>query len=310
MTARLINLALDELHSTIRSLSEAGVTAADADWIRKPGNAESVAAFIRRQQRGLLGKNPFEMTVQQTLLAFARAICEEGWGDPEEEAWHIPEEVFYGLEKTAPPWPEGRDSFRSLRIRFGHGDEGVALTYAAHRRRINSVFGVDHFDNVERRSPLWRRSNSPPKLDEIDTNVRLLNGNKTHVPVVEWVIIDLSANLDAKTIEAVRGPRSLADEGLVLTWLFPNRIHAIDSDSEFCRNINGEMPQFTLAGYELDSPENDYGRRWASAPHVFRFDAEQGYDYCQCVLGETNVHHPRDEYRRLLPHPRSVPTVR
>ena len=42
--------------------------------------------------------------------------------------------------------------------------------------------------------------------------LRLLNGNQTHKPVIEWVVADLDTHRNRKSITAVRDSKSLADE--------------------------------------------------------------------------------------------------
>ena len=78
-------------------------------------------------------KNVFEQTVEVQLAALRSAN--------DQENWKIPEETFAHLVQTAPAWPEGRLTFRSFRIRFGAGDEGVAQTFEAHVSRIRALFG-------------------------------------------------------------------------------------------------------------------------------------------------------------------------
>ena len=147
-----------------------------------------------RQRQELVDANPFAQTVEEQIAALRLAN--------EEEGWNIPEETFTRLAETAPAWPQGRDSYRSFRIRFGEGDEGVARTFEAHAARIKRIFGENKFWR-------WVYLRSDKKY------LRLLAGNASHKPVVEWTIVHLDANRKRKSIEAVRGPKSLADEGLV-----------------------------------------------------------------------------------------------
>ncbi|MFA6430016.1 MAG: hypothetical protein WCV84_06020, partial [Patescibacteria group bacterium] len=79
-------------------------------------------------------RNPFEMSVVQTLDACRRVNEAEAGCNPYWEK--IPEKIFTRLATSAPPWPRGRHMYRSLRIRFGEGDEGVAKTFEAHAARI------------------------------------------------------------------------------------------------------------------------------------------------------------------------------
>lgn len=188
-------------------------------------------------------KNPFELSIEIQLAALRRANDEEGWG--------IPEEVFEQLTKTAPTWPIGRLAFRSLRVRFGEGDEGVALTFERHAKRIKAVFGKS-----------WRW----PNLRSAKQYLRLLVGNNTHHAVVEWIVIDLDTNRERDSITAVRGPKSLADELFAFAWMF----------SDYIRSINYEdNPGLFAGGYELNVPEHG-GEPWQCVPYVYwyRDDSE------------------------------------
>ena len=193
---------------------------------------ELVDVMLEAVQSHLL-KNPFEISVENTLAALRRANDEEKWG--------IDEDVFARLASTAPAWPKGGHAYRSLRIRFGEGDEGVAKTFEAHAARIKTVFSEKGF---------WRwehlHSGSVPFNGKPVERLRLLAGNHTHKPVIEWVIADLDANRKRDSVTAVRGPQSLADELLVIAWLFPDMIRAIDYV---------KLPGLFAAGYEVNVPE-------------------------------------------------------
>src|SRR3989338_9163676 len=78
-------------------------------------------------------KNLYELPIEVKLAALRRANEEEGWG--------IPIENINYLAETVPTLPKGRFVFLSFRIRFGEGDEGVALTFERHAKRIKEVFG-------------------------------------------------------------------------------------------------------------------------------------------------------------------------
>lgn len=181
-------------------------------------------------------KNPYELPLEVQLAALRRANDEEGWG--------IPVEEINRLAETAPEWPKGRLAFRSLRIRFGEGDEGVAKTFEAHAKRVNAVFG----------GKFWRWDYLLSAKDRL----RLLVGNHTHKPTVEWVVIDLDAHRKRNSITAVRGPKSLADELFVFTWLFPDYIRSINYE---------ENPGIFAGGYELNVPERG-GGPWQRVPYV------------------------------------------
>lgn len=176
---------------------------------------------------------PFEMTIEAQLTVLRCANDEEGWG--------IAEGDFTRLASSAPAWPKRAHVYRSFRIRFGEGDEGVAKTFEAHYKRIQHVFGEDR---------CWRFEDlysSPTPYDgELLERLRLLNGNKTHKACVDWIVADLDAHKTRKSIKAVRDSRSLADELLVIAWMFPDMIRAIDYDY---------LPGLFAAGYEIDIPE-------------------------------------------------------
>lgn len=180
-------------------------------------------------------KNPYEMTVEEQIVALRLANDEENWGKTEED--------FARLASTAPAWPKGKHAYRSFRIRFGEGDEGVAKTFEAHNTRIQHVFGESHY---------WRwehlHSDKAPYKGEPVERLRLLNGNHTHKPVIEWIVADLDTHRKRESVEAVRGPKSPADELLVIAWLFTDMIRAIDYDKN---------PGLFAAGYEVNAPEAD-----------------------------------------------------
>ncbi|MEA3249710.1 MAG: hypothetical protein U9Q03_05150 [Patescibacteria group bacterium] len=205
--------------------------------IRKEGGADrAVEALL--QAFGLADINLFALSVEEQLKRLRLANEEESWG--------IEESVIMALAESAPPWPEGRLAFRSLRIRWGEGDEGVALTFERHAARIKRTFSPK----------FWRWE----YLRSDNEYLRLLSGNDIHRPTVEWVTLDLDTHRKRSSVEAVRGPKSFADEGLVFSWMFPEYVRAIDY---------GENPAFFLAGYELDVPEGD-GGSWRRVPVVSR----------------------------------------
>lgn len=235
---RLIDMPYARLHPTIRDLSNAGVTGADADWIRQGDNALLIAEFIH-EKRQLILKNPFEQTVEQQLAALRRQNELGNWG--------ISEDVFARLAETAPEWPEGRDAYRSFRIRFGEGREGVIKTFESHAAAVKRVHDPK----------FWRweflLSGEHQYQGQPVDRLRLLAGNDSHKPVVEWIFIpDLSQHRKRDSITSVRGPTSFADEGLVLAWLVPDRVRAIDYK---------ELCAWFCAGYEVNVPERD-GESW------------------------------------------------
>ncbi len=163
--------------------------------------------------------------------------------------WRFDELTIANLRETAPAWPKGADAFRSLRIRWGEGDEGVALTFERHTEAMERVFGEKYF-----RSELLLSGKAPYLGTDVE-RLRLLNGNETHKPTVEWIIVpNLSQNYKRKCgITWLRHRNSLADEGLALAWLFPNRVRAI---------VVWKFSAWICAGYELNIPEKSYLRNW------------------------------------------------
>jgi len=231
---RLIEIKQTELNPTLRALSDAGGLVDDATWIRQGDNASLVIQFIHEKRN----KNPFEQTVEEQLAALRRQNELGNWG--------ISEDVFARLTETAPEWPEGKDAYRSFRIRFGEGRDGVIKTFEAHCAAIERVH--DKFWRWE----LLLSGEHPYQGKSVD-RLRLLAGNDSHHAVVEWITIpDLQQHRKRDSVTSVRGPTSLADEGLVLAWLVPDRVRAIDY-KEWCA--------WFCAGYEVNVPESD-GESW------------------------------------------------
>jgi len=199
----------------------------------------SVPEALAEQTASRPGANPFALPVDELLVRLRQANTAQGWG--------ITEEEFTRLCETAPALPEGRLAFLSLRIRFGKGQKGVEETANAHIAEILRVHGEKN---------VWRWD----YLRADKKHLRLFAGNETHAPVVEWCVIDLDTHRKRKSITAVRGPKSLADEGLAFTWLFPEYVRAIDYK---------ENPGYFLAGYELNVPEHD-DEPWQYVPVVDR----------------------------------------
>lgn len=187
--------------------------------------------FVFEEMVAAIERIPFALTVGQQLKRLREANDAQGW--------KLDEGVFTRLTETAPDWPLGRDVFRSLRIRFGVGHSGVALTFETHAAEIERVFGEDQFRRGE---TVLSFTHTYSKDDP--ARLRLLVGNDSHKPVIEWVIVDLSAHRDVDKV--VRGPSSIADEGLVFTWMFPERIWATNRTA---------LPAFLMAGYEINIPE-------------------------------------------------------
>jgi hypothetical protein len=251
--ARLIDDKFSRgLETTRILLGHPKFTAELADAVRKEGGADRAIDALR-QAFGLTDENPFAQTVEEQLQRLREQNAAGGWGLDGHPYRSM--DIFTHLAATAPPWPKGRDSYRSLRIRWGEGDEGVALTFERHAAAMKRVH-----------SKFWRwehlLSGKHPYKGEDVERLRLLNGNATHHAVVEWIVVDLSADRARENIASVRGPKSLADEGLVLGWLIPERVDAID--------YKGWCAWF-CAGYELNVPGND--ESWRHVPCVDRYRA-------------------------------------
>lgn len=231
MATPIDQIGLHELTPTIRALEKAGGTTEHSDWIRSGQNAKLLIKFIDEQPA--FGKNPYEMTVSQQLHVLCRANDEERWG--------IAEKDFSRLASTYPAWPIGKHAYRSFRIRFGEGSEGVQQTFEYHVACIKSVFGESGFWR-------WEHLHSGKVLykGEPVERLRLLNGDHTHKAIIEWAVTDLDTHRKRDSITAVRGPKSLADELLVIAWMFPDMIRAIDYD---------KLPGLFAAGYEVNVPE-------------------------------------------------------
>lgn len=217
-----------EIISFIHTLEKAGGTGAHIDWIRDPRNAIHLIQFINRE----FVTNHFAMTVEAQIEALRRAN--------EEEKWEIEEEVFTRLQATAPAWPEGRESYRSFRIRFGKGAGGVELTFYRHLGRMKSVFAkLGHgfcSSDVDRHF-----------LFDGKNFLRLRDGSHTHKPVIEWIIADLNkANRRYSTRS--KNFKPLADELLVLAWMFPHGILA---------TIDEARSELLALGYEANKASYD-----------------------------------------------------
>ncbi len=180
----------------------------------------------------VIKKHPCEITVEWQLQLLRRANDHESELNPH---WvRIPEETFARLQETAPAWPKDEHIYRSLRIRFGEGSSGVARTFEAHctclRHAFHSYSRWDYLKGGNR--------------------LRLLVGDHTHKPCVEWIVADFDTHRRRGNVTAVRGPTSLADELIVAAWMF--------GDAIFYNRILG----FFAAGYEASVPKYDNGKPW------------------------------------------------
>lgn len=221
---------------TLKQLAD---LAGDDDLMKKW--VESLPGLIAARE-----KNPYEMTVDQQLTALRRANDEERWG--------LTEADFSRLAETAPAWPQGKHAYRSFRIRFGEGSEGVAKTFEAHYERIKHVHGEGRYWRWELMlstpTPYQGTDREMKKRygDKPIERLRLLSGDHTHKACVEWIVADLDTHRKRESITAVRDSKSLADELLVIAWMFPDMIRAIDYD---------KLPGLFAGGYEVNVPEYD-----------------------------------------------------
>jgi hypothetical protein len=269
----LDEISTPELRKIARWLARHGYTKRHLDVLMQDPTA---CASILRSLEALGGmteqKSPYEMSPEFQIQQLVAASAQHGW--------QISQAAFERLAITAPPWPTGRFAVRSFRIRFGQGAWGVAKTFDAHVRRIEDVFAKEHF---------WCSPDLVAALKKKD-RLHLHVGNDTHAPALEWVIIDLDTYRNRSNVTSVRGPESLADEGLVLAWLFPALIQAIDYE---------RVPGLLLAGYELDISKNGKDdhrvREWVPSIR-FRRDRLQASFTCDHL-------HDRSSYS-------SVPSLR
>ncbi len=141
------------------------------------------------------------------------------------------------LIKTAPAWPKGRLAFRSLRIRFGHGEMGVAQTFDRHVKMIKKVFheGLTYLDVLP--------TVKAPHYRDLTRRLRLSVGNQTHKPTIEWILVDIGANQEREELTDAHFMQGLADELLVFTWMFPSYLRRITLNDL-------EYPMLVAAGYE------------------------------------------------------------
>lgn len=196
-----------------------------AKAIRQEGGADrAVDALVRELLQRDLMNGSLAMTVDDQLRLLAEAVRQEGW-----ERW-MPSGYMQRLQESAPPWPSGPLALRSLRIRFGKGCAGVAQTYEAHITRLVRIYG--------KRFHRWHSTT----LD--DTRLTLVAGEATHRPTVEWIVADLDTARKRPGIEEARGPLSLADELLVIGWMFPKLIEAT-------RQSGNVIPGFFAGGYQV-----------------------------------------------------------
>lgn len=255
--ASLSTATVGEMTEFNGRLSRAGLT---AELVRNVNNDDGAAgAMIQaltehmRIAAEAKVKNPFELPIEEKIAALRLAIKEEGW--------KLGEEEIQRLLTNVPVYKRGRHIFLSFKIRFGTGQEGVEFTFEAHAKR---------FTRVHKKNWRW------PELRSGEKHLRLLADNETHKPTIEWCVVDLEANRERSSITDVRGPNSLADEGIVLGWLFPKRVEAIDH-KEWCA--------WYLGGYELNVPEDD-DESWQRVPCVGRGLDDGASELNACSRGD------------------------
>ncbi|TAK05032.1 hypothetical protein EPO33_03495 [Patescibacteria group bacterium] len=251
--ASLFDLGVGEFDEFKRVIHKAGFS---AELIRRVNGDPRLAAKMRETLEAP-EVNAFILSVDEQLSRFKAASEAGGWG--------FGDEVFEKLAQSAPEWPEGALCVRSLRIRIGEGTPGVQKTFEAHASEIRRVFTSAKFWRWEHlRSAPSPYTGNDAKLqkrfgsDPVE-RLRLLAGNDSHKPVVEWVVLDLDAHRKRPSIERVRSKKSSpADEMLVVAWMFPEIVRAIDYD---------EVPGMFAAGYEINVPAEDEVD-WQDVPYV------------------------------------------
>lgn len=96
--AELIRIEQNKLHPTLAALSEAGATTEDADWIRKPGNADLLVRFMHGKQAVQSSEGGETITVPDLpaaeLIALAQHSLEEAgipftYFNPDLRAWNF-----------------------------------------------------------------------------------------------------------------------------------------------------------------------------------------------------------------------------
>ncbi len=231
---------------SLKCLTNAGMTQDELAWATSPMKIHWLIETIRAE-RNRSRLNPFMKSIRKQIELLRMHNLQGEWG--------IQEETFDRLEKTAPAWPPGRDCFRTLRVRFGCGLEGIQLTFERHMAAIARTFpGQFHRSSTVQSGPVLVEG-------QVINRLSLINGDHSHLPVVEWVLIDASEYLFRESVIIARSGQSLADEGLVFAWMFPERISKINY-RQFCALI--------LGGYELDLPESG-----SPCAHTISIDTHQ-----------------------------------
>jgi hypothetical protein len=236
---------------------------------------DEIATMLRKMETDAgETKNPFALGVGEQLERLRAANREELWG------FH--ESMFDYLAAHAPAWPVGRLAFRTLRIRFGMGEEGVATTFSEHVRRIRHVHGDDRVECwVELRPGVGR--------------LRLLNGDDGHVPLLEWDVVDLTGDGQHPLAHGSRGRNALADELLVMAWLFPELIQAIDYNN---------VPALYAGGYELNVKDVSVGGS-GSWRHIPRLSVDRHHPK-KLLLNAIHIDNPEFRFREGHAMPRVI----
>jgi len=196
-----------------------------AKAIRQEGGADrAVDALVREMVQRDLMNGSLAITVDDQIKLFTEAVRQEGWD--------IPSDTLLRLYDSAPPWPSGPLAVRSLRIRFGKGQAGVERTYEAHITRLIRIYG--------KRFSRWAST----KIQSSWEQISLVAGNATHQPCVEWIVADLDTGRKREGIAQVRGALALADELLVIAWMFPKLIESTRQNGDL-------IPGFFAGGYQI-----------------------------------------------------------
>jgi hypothetical protein len=254
MTTRLIEIPYNELHPTIRALSDAGMTDEDAAWLRRSNNS-SLAVRLMRHHRRFFADNPHKLSEVQIFDRLMRANQRSEFGFSQAQITELMEAM--------PAWPKGEWMFLVPRIRMGQENEGVYETAKKHLDEIRAT----HYPHW-----IWDMI----KLES--GHFWLQVGDKSHQPCLEWITCDMSPDFMRETETAFDSPRALADEALVFTWLY----------SEFmgAKSVSGQRSELIVCGYraKVGCVDEEQTQR------VLRIYQESGRVGDLCVLGLKDDH--------------------
>jgi hypothetical protein len=147
----------------------------------------------------------YRLSPQRTAERLLLANREERWGFAEKE--------IVRFCADAPGWPEGLWCLRVPRVRLGRGSRGVARTFETHAARALRAFGDEGGGEA------WRRLLKLPPDVGGRQELHLFAGDETHERGLSWCMMDCRPY--GRTLVA-RDKGFVADELLVLAWLFPH----------------------------------------------------------------------------------------